>query len=246
MSDLLVFLLIVQSTAFIIREIPVTEPVTFPCTCSGICPVVSWTRFIPSKTVLAKIYTCPSEQHCEKRFAVAGDTSREDFSLTISSVVYNDAGSYRCTCNGTSVTEIKLNVFVPTAVKAFEGESVTLPCYGDTRHEVKDVNWKKAGQKVLLYTPANRSVTTSEARFMLSAEDFPHGDLSLHISSVQLSDAGLYQCLIHDESREGEPRAVSLKVEGLQRSTATSSNKVSVLRVLLGSSILVGIIGLLV
>lgn len=54
----------------------------------------------------------------------------------------------------------------------------------------------------------------SESRFMMSVEGFLDGDLSLHIGSVRLSDAGVYQCLIHDESQDGEPRAVLLKVEG--------------------------------
>ncbi|XP_053335543.1 uncharacterized protein LOC128508300 [Clarias gariepinus] len=238
---LIVCLLMLQSQAFITREIIVTEPVTFPCTCSGNCPVVQWMRFIPSEVVIAKISTCQSEQHCQKRFAVSGDTNRGDFSLTIGSVFYNDIGSYRCTCNGTSVTEVKLKILVPTVVKAFKGENVTLPCYGDTRNDVKDVKWKKAGQKVLLYSTANRSVTTSEPRFSLS-EDFLHGDLSLHISSVHQCDAGLYQCLIHDESQEGEPKAVLLEVEGRQPSTGTSSNAVSVVCALLGLILLVGII----
>lgn len=48
----------------------------------------------------------------------------------------------------------------------------------------------------------------------MSVEGFLDGDLSLHLSSVQQSDAGLYQCLIHDESQEGEPRAVLLQVKG--------------------------------
>lgn len=102
---------------------------------------------------------------------------------------------------------------VPTFVKALEGENVTLPCYGDTRYDVKDVKWNKDGHRVLLYTPANRSVTT-ESRFTMSVEGFLDGDLSLHISPVHPSDAGLYQCLIHDESQDGEPGAVLLKVEG--------------------------------
>lgn len=49
---------------------------------------------------------------------------------------------------------------------------------------------------------------------MMSVEGFQDGDLSLHINSVQQADAGFYQCLIHDESYEGDPRAVLLKVEG--------------------------------
>lgn len=45
-------------------------------------------------------------------------------------------------------------------------------------------------------------------------EGFLDGDLSLHISSAQQSDAGVYQCLINNEAQEGEPRAVLLKVKG--------------------------------
>lgn len=106
---------------------------------------------------------------------------------------------------------------VPTVIKAFEGQSVTLPCYGDTRRDIKDVKWKKDGQKVLLYTHASRSVSPDEApgsRVMMSVEGFLLGDLSLKITSAQLSDAGLYRCLLHDESQDGEPASVLLKVEG--------------------------------
>lgn len=60
-----------------------------------------------------------------------------------------------------------------------------------------------------------------EGQLVLSKEAFQDGDLSLHISSVQQSDAGLYLCSFHDESREGEPRAVLLKVEGELMLSAT-------------------------
>ncbi|XP_053083042.1 uncharacterized protein LOC113539468 [Pangasianodon hypophthalmus] len=243
---LIVYLLKLQCQAFIVREILVNEPVTFPCTCSGNWPVVLWTRFIPSKAVIAKCHsrTCWIEQHCQKRCAVSGDTSTGNFSIMIRSAAYNDAGSYRCTCDGDPVTEVKLKVYVPTVVQAFEGENVTLPCYGDTQQGVKDVKWRKGGLMFLLYTHENRSVTTEEAsagRFMMSVEGFLDGDLSLHISSVHRTDAGFYQCLIHDESREGEPRAVLLKIEGLQQLTTNGSEvavlAVAVLAVLLGLSL---------
>ncbi|XP_060795229.1 uncharacterized protein LOC132897946 isoform X1 [Neoarius graeffei] len=244
----LVSVLMLQCQAFIFREIIVNDPVTFPCTCSGNCPAVQWTRFIPSEAVIAESRMCHSEQYYE-RFSVSGNASRGNFSLTISSVAYNDAGSYRCSCNRNPVTEVKLKVIVPTVIKAFERENVTLPCYGNTQDNVTDVTWKKDGQKVLVYTPANRSVTTTEAserRLMMSIKGFLDGCLSLHISSVHLSDAGLYQCLLHDESQDRDPKGVLLKVEGRQQLSTTNSNEVSVLCVFLGFIIFVSIIGLIV
>ncbi|KAI5610009.1 AT-rich interactive domain-containing protein 4B isoform X2 [Silurus asotus] len=214
-SELQVYLLMLQCQAFIIREVLVKDSVTFPCSCTGNCPVVQWSRFIPSYTIVSE-WKCPRGQNLQKRFEISGDTSRGDFSLMIISVAYNDGGSYRCSCNGETVSEVKMKVLVATVVKVQEKQNVTLPCYGDTRRQdVKDVQWKKDGGKVVLYTHANRSVTTDEAgsRFMMSVEDFLDGDLSLHISSVHLSDAGIYRCLLHDESQDGEPSTVVLQVE---------------------------------
>ncbi|XP_046710412.1 uncharacterized protein LOC124389154 [Silurus meridionalis] len=251
--SVLIYLLMLPCQAFIIREVLVKDSVTFPCSCTGNCPVVQWSRFIPSYTIVAK-WKCPRGQNLQKRFEISGDTSRGDFSLMIISVAYNDGGSYRCSCNGETVSEVKMKVLVATVVKVQEKQNVTLPCYGDTRRQdVKDVQWKKDGGKVVLYTHANRSVTTDEAgsRFMMSVEDFLDGDLSLHISSVHLSDAGEYRCLLHDESQDGEPSTVVLEVEGLQHqtttsTTSTSSSEVTVLRVLLGLISVGFIIGLMV
>ncbi|KAK3528617.1 hypothetical protein QTP70_006030 [Hemibagrus guttatus] len=164
-----VYLLMQQCQAFLFRDSMVNKPLTLPCSCSGNCPEVRWIRFIPKRAVVAQSGMCPKHEHLQSRYSVKGDTSRGDFSLTISSVAYNDAGSYMCSCNGQTVTEVKLKVIVPTFVKAFEGENVTLPCYGDTRQDVKDVKWMKDGHTVLLYTPANRSVTT-ESRFKMALD----------------------------------------------------------------------------
>ncbi|XP_047673217.1 neural cell adhesion molecule 1-like [Tachysurus fulvidraco] len=220
-----VYLLMPQCQAFIVIESMVNEALTLLCNCSGICPVVRWIRFIPDNVVVQS-WNCSKQENFNKRLALPGDTSRGDFSLMISSVAYTDAGSYMCSCNEKSVTEVKLKVIIPTVVKAFEGKNVTLPCYGDTRQAVKDVKWKKDGHEVLLYTPANRWMT-KQNRFTMSVEGFLDGDLSLYISPVHLSDTGLYQCLIHDESQGGEPRAVLLKVEGQQQFTTTNSAPVS-------------------
>ncbi|XP_027032088.1 uncharacterized protein LOC113661823 [Tachysurus fulvidraco] len=222
----IVYLLVLQCQAFTVREILVNEPVTFICTCAGNHSEVRWTRFIPSNDIIAACHNqiCLIEQHWLTRFAISGNMSRGNFSMRISSVVYNDAGSYRCTCDKVLVTEVKLKVYVPTVIIAKEGETATLPCYGLTHQRVNDVKWKKAGQQFLLYTHENRSMTIEKAladRYMMSMEVFLDGDLSIHINSVQQSDTGFYQCLIHDESQEGEPRALLMKVERLQHLPTT-------------------------
>ncbi|KAK2866706.1 hypothetical protein Q7C36_002762 [Tachysurus vachellii] len=236
----MVCLLMPQCQGFIVIESMVNEALTLPCNCSGNCPVVRWIRFIPDNAVVVQGRICSKQQNFKKRFTLPLDTSRGDFSLMISSVAYNDAGSYKCSCNEISVTEVKLKVIIQTVVETFEGKNITLPCYGDTRQVVKDVKWKKDGHEVLLYTPANRSMT-KQNRFTMSVEGFLDGDLSLHISPVHLSDTGLYQCLIHDESQDGEPRAVLLKVDGQQQFTTTKSAPVSEWFVLLGLFVAVGI-----
>lgn len=248
---LIVHLLILQCQGFIIRQILVNEPVTFPCICSGNQPVVLWIRFIPSSAVIAKCdsQTCWIEQYFQKRFAVSGDTSSGNYSISISSVVYTDAGSYRCSCDGHSVTEEKLQVYVPTVIKTFEGENVTLPCYGDTRVDAMNVQWKKGEETVLEIT----SVTTgdvSAGRCSISKEGYQDGDLSLHISSVNRSDAEFYRCLIHDESRDGDPRAVLLKVEERrpehQPPPACNSNTEAALAVILAVTLTLVILGVII
>ncbi|KAL7843590.1 hypothetical protein AOLI_G00251020 [Acnodon oligacanthus] len=213
---LIIFLLVFKSHAFTAIDAVVDDPVTLPCeiVCLG---DGKWTIFIPTEADVAHCLKgiCTVENRFQERFAFQGNASKGNFSLQIRSVVYNDKGSYRCSCDG-KVAEVKLKVFVPTVVMALVLENVTLPCYGDTRRDAKDVQWKKDGQKILLYNHWKQTMATGEGfedRFALSKEAFLDGKLSLHITSVRLSDAGLYLCSIHEEFREGEPRAVLLKVK---------------------------------
>lgn len=108
---------------------------------------------------------------------------------------------------------ISLPLLDPRIVNVFPGENTTLPCHGDTRRDIEDALWKKDGEKVLEYHSA-RTKEAPAGRFTMSNEGFLDGDLSLYISSVHLSDGGLYLCLLQGESRDGDPRAVLLKVEG--------------------------------
>ncbi|XP_076851737.1 uncharacterized protein LOC143503276 [Brachyhypopomus gauderio] len=175
------------------------------------------TRFIPDQTRIGGCVngTCTVEDKFQKRLELAGNVKMGNISLLIRSAVYNDFGSYECRCGG-NTAEIKLKVFVPTVVTARELENVSLPCHGDTRRDARDVEWKKDRQRVVHYNLETDSVSYGrdfKDRFKMTPEGFEDGNLTLLITSVHASDAGLYQCTIHDESREGEPRAVLLKME---------------------------------
>ncbi|GAA6092542.1 uncharacterized protein LOC113661867 isoform X1 [Tachysurus ichikawai] len=208
------FLIVTQSHVFPDISAVVGGPVSLPCTCS--LEKVIWKRFIifQIEASIAECHhgVCEIKSPFQKRFSFLGNTSSENFSMSINSTLYNDLGLYLCTCNGERVSEGKLQVYDPRIVKATEGSNATLPCYGDTRHDAKDVQWKKEGKKMLEYTYAKPNEALA-SRFSVSQQGFQDGDLSLHISSVNLSDAGFYVCVIHGESREGDPRAVVLEVE---------------------------------
>ncbi|XP_060713625.1 uncharacterized protein LOC132837783 [Tachysurus vachellii] len=208
---LIVWLSLMQSHAFLDISAVVGGPMTLPCTCSG---VVKWTIFSPIKASIAECHhgVCEIKSPFQKRFSFFGNTSSGNFSISISSTLYNDLGNYLCTCNGKDDSKVKLQVYDPRIVKATEGSNTTLPCYGDTRLDARDVQWKKEGEKLLEYAHAKPN-EASAGRFSVSQQGFQDGDLSLHISLVKLSDAGFYLCVIHGESREGDPRAVVLEVE---------------------------------
>ncbi|KAK3512988.1 hypothetical protein QTP70_033997 [Hemibagrus guttatus] len=210
--SLMVCLLVMHSHTFPDISAIVDGPVSLPCNCSG--DKVEWTIFSPIKASIAECHhgVCEIKPPFNKSFSFLGNTSSGNFSISINSTRYNDLGMYRCTCNGKQVSGGKLHVYDPRIVTGVEGNITSLPCYGDTRLDAKDVQWKKDGKDLLEYTRAKPN-ETSAGRFSVSKQGFQDGDLSLHISSVNLSDAGFYLCLIHDESREGDPRAVVLKVK---------------------------------
>ncbi|KAI5093631.1 hypothetical protein C0J45_16769 [Silurus meridionalis] len=196
----------------------VKAPLILQCSCSG--KVVKWTTyyFYSTETPIAECNSgmCQIEKDFQDRFTFLDDTSAGNFSMTINSTVYNDIGYYKCTCDGKSVSGLQLKVYDPVVVEVFEGDNATLPCYGNTRRDAQDIQWMKDGGKLPVYKYSIAGEAAA-GRITMSKEGFQTGDLSLRIGAVRHSDASLYLCLIHQGSREGDPRAVLLKVKDLFR-----------------------------
>ncbi|KAK1790283.1 hypothetical protein P4O66_014199, partial [Electrophorus voltai] len=205
----------VVCSSYTVMEVAVNEAAVLPC--GAACRTdARWIRFLPEEATVALCVggTCGVQRDFQKRFQLLENSTQGNISLLIRSAAYNDIGSYRCSCGGRT-SEVKLKVFVPTVVMVREQENITLPCYGDTRRDARDAQWVKEGRRVLLYDRVTGTVTHGRGfddRFMLSPDGFTDGDLSLHVRLVHKLDEGLYQCTINDESREGEPRAVLLRV----------------------------------
>lgn len=111
LSALLVCLSVAQHHIFPDIAAIVNEPMALPCNCSG--RMAEWTIFYPTKKSIAVCDhgKCRIEQEFLKRCSVSGNTSTGNFTMSINSILYNDIGHYRCTCDGKSVSEGKLNVY---------------------------------------------------------------------------------------------------------------------------------------
>ncbi|XP_042579247.1 uncharacterized protein LOC122137327 isoform X2 [Cyprinus carpio] len=192
------------------------HPASFPC---GSCEKVMWRKTFP---IEATVGTC-QKQKCiidesfRERFAV----KRENNSLFLKAAKYNDLGQYECSCDGL-IKQIKLDVVVPINVTVAELGNVTLPCYADTQSGVSDVTWLHYEQKALHYTAVGATIPGLgyEERVSLTEDGYRDGDVSLTITGVHQTDAGLYRCFVRDETDRGYPHAYMLLVseEGITHS----------------------------
>ncbi|XP_052454685.1 uncharacterized protein LOC128014938 [Carassius gibelio] len=134
-------------------------------------------------------------------------------SLFLKSAKYNDLGQYVCSRDGID-KHVNLEVVVPINVTSVELENVTLPCYADTQSDVRDVTWLHNEQKALHYTTDRGSIPGLgyEERVSLTEDGFRDGDVSLTITGVHQTDAGLYRCFVRDETAKGYPHAYMLHV----------------------------------
>ncbi|XP_041790041.1 myelin-oligodendrocyte glycoprotein-like isoform X1 [Chelmon rostratus] len=89
-------------------------------------------------------------------------------------------------------------------IEAVEGENVDLQCYLDPWANVENyaVDWKRLDLNKVVYSYRHRQenhqaqMDQYRGRASLNHEDLSRGIMTLHISSVQLSDSGPYRCFV--------------------------------------------------
>ncbi|XP_038854812.1 fibroblast growth factor receptor 3 [Salvelinus namaycush] len=199
----------------ILKTVNLKDNVTLPC--NATCDIGIVWRIVDGQ-VVAKIDQGKliEGKRFEKRVKI-----NKDLSLTISSAVYNDKGSYECVCDNRNVADVKLDVLVPTEISAHVGDNVTLHCYGSTNKQVTNgemyVQWEKDGQTVLKIDPTNTTYGPGFIdRTSVTRDGYGEGDLSLTFTGVRSSDQGTYLCFFNRDSDPGYPHGVTLTVKEKQ------------------------------
>ncbi|XP_064165778.1 uncharacterized protein LOC135240344 [Anguilla rostrata] len=146
-------------------------------------------------------------------------TEPENYSLTLSPVVYSDLGIYKCQYYNDEIilSDVKLQIRVPSNVSIAMGMSASLPCFAYINSQARagdlDILWKRGGEKV--YQLLKNTVTYGpgfENRASVSQEQALYGNMSLTIRQTQFSDAGDYQCFYSSPKERGNPDSASLVV----------------------------------
>nr|XP_046193150.1 uncharacterized protein LOC124022255 [Oncorhynchus gorbuscha] len=199
------------ANGIILKTVNLKHSVTLPC--NATCDIGIVWRIVDGQDV-AKIDQGKliEGKRFEKRVEI-----NKDLSLTISSAVYNDKGSYECVCDKRNVADVKLDVLVPTEISAHVGDNVTLHCYGSTNKQATDgeiyVQWEKDGQTVLKIDPTNTTFGPGFIdRTSVTRDGYGEGDLSLTFTGVRSSDQGTYLCFFNQDSKPGYPHGVTLTV----------------------------------
>ncbi|KAG5830338.1 hypothetical protein ANANG_G00309400 [Anguilla anguilla] len=143
-----------------------------------------------------------------------------NYSLLLSPVVYSDLGIYKCQYkNKTILSDVKLEIRVPSNVSVAMGMSASLPCFGkiniQARADDLDILWKRGGENV--YQLLKNTTTYGpgfENRASVSPEQALYGNMSLTIRQTRFSDEGDYQCFYNSPKERGNPDSASLVVTG--------------------------------
>ncbi|XP_035250521.1 uncharacterized protein LOC118214558 isoform X7 [Anguilla anguilla] len=165
-------------------------------------------------------------------------TEPGNYSLTLSPVVYSDLGIYKCQYYNDEIilSDVKLQIRVPSNVSIAMGMSASLPCFGNINTRARagdlDILWKRGGEKV--YQLLKNTVTYGpgfENRASVSREQARYGNMSLTIRQTRFSDEDDYQCFYNSQKERGNPDSASLIVTGHppQNLTVKASGLLSIL-----------------
>ncbi|XP_064176552.1 immunoglobulin superfamily member 3-like isoform X4 [Anguilla rostrata] len=156
-------------------------------------------------------------------------TEPGNYSLTLSPVVYSDLGIYKCQYKDETeilLSDVKLEIRVPSNVSIAMGMSASLPCFGKINMQAHagdlDILWKRGGEKV--YQIHKNTITYGpgfENRASVSPEQALYGNMSLTIRQTRFSDEGDYQCFYNSPKERGNPDSASLVVTGHPPQTLT-------------------------
>ncbi|XP_073731961.1 polymeric immunoglobulin receptor-like [Misgurnus anguillicaudatus] len=187
-----------------------------PCDVSN-CMGFHWIKNHPITAPVAECLEgrCIIQEGFQGRFKLADDINNGNYSLLINSVKFNDRGTYQCKCDDIT-NDVTLQVDVYINVTAEESSNISLQCYADTQTDVNDVTWiHNDQQKVLRYIKDGHTNLGEgyEGRVSLTNDGFKYGDLSLTLTEVQKSDAGLYRCFVDNQNTKGYPHIYKLHVK---------------------------------
>ncbi|XP_051574232.1 uncharacterized protein LOC127452643 isoform X2 [Myxocyprinus asiaticus] len=189
------------------------QQVVFSCNTSS-CENAEWRKTFITEATIGKCHKqrCTIEEGFQEKFTFTDNKE----GLLLISAKYSDLGTYECICDGTKHF-VKLDILPALNITAAELEIITLWCYAN---DAKDVTWLRDDERVLHFTINGFTVHGKgfESRVSLKDGCFKNGDLSLTMTGIRKTDAGLYRCFVNDETTKGYPHTYMLYVNEKQSS----------------------------
>ncbi|XP_052003369.1 uncharacterized protein LOC127658229 isoform X2 [Xyrauchen texanus] len=190
------------------------QQVFFSCNTSS-CENAEWRKTFITEATIGKCHkqTCAIEEGFQEKFTFTDNIK----GLVLISAKYSDLGTYECICDGTKHFVGQLDILPALNITVAESEIITLRCYAN---DAKDVTWLHDDERVLHCTINGFIVHGKgfESRVSLEDDCFKNGDLSLTVTGVRKTDAGLYRCFVNDETTKGYPHTYMLYVNEKQSS----------------------------
>ncbi|ROK87122.1 hypothetical protein DPX16_10262 [Anabarilius grahami] len=220
----------------------VNTPYTFPGNGSS-CERAEWRK--KSSPTDATIATYQNKICLiEKGFRGEFSCNVKENHLLLNSAKYTDSGPYEFVCNGKKKALI-LDVLYAVNVHKAEMDNITLSCHAANAN---DVTWLYNDEKVLHYTKDGTIIPGKgyEGRVSLEKNCLKTGDLSLTITGVHKTDAGLYRCFVHDETTKGYPHTYLLHVNEKRSSpgdqTDSNCNEAHIFGIIFGTLLVILIV----